>query len=81
MEGSGVGNCFDWVCDVVEESTEDTKISSNDGIKTAPTIVGTGGGIGIGVVFATVCTVKETDTSIAGTAITFPTPEGEKKTT
>lgn len=68
------------VCEVVEESTEDAKGTPNDGRKTAPTIVGTGGGIGIGVVLTTVKIVKDTDTSIAGTAITLPSPEGNWKT-
>lgn len=68
------------MCVVVEESSEDAKETSNDGRWTVPTIVGTGGGIGIGVVLTTVKIVKETNTSIAGTAITFPAPEGNKKT-
>lgn len=43
---------------------------------TAPAIVGEGGGIGIGGVFAAVCTVKESGVSITGAAICLPTPEG-----
>lgn len=45
-------------------------------VDSAPTIVGTGGGMGIGVVFTAVETVKEVGVSITGAAMWFPIPEG-----
>lgn len=52
----------------------------SEGVDTAPTVVGTGGGIGIGVVLAAVEAVKDPGTSIAVAAIKFPNPEGKKCT-
>lgn len=44
---------------------------------TSPTMVGTGGGMGMGVLFATVKSVKETGSSIAVTAILLSVAEGK----
>lgn len=80
MYGSGLGNALEAGEKVVPESEEDTHWTPDDGICTVPAMVGTGGGMGIGVGLAAVKTLKDTGTSIAGTAMTFPAPEGWLKT-
>ncbi len=61
---------------MVEEVANESKVSPK-GVDTTPAIVGTGGGMGMGVSLAAVRTVDESDTPMAGTAIIFPGPEGK----